>query len=105
MRVITLIAKLSMVLALSACTWVKVSSEGAGVSVKTAAQAQGCERLGQTHTQTQDKIGFIGRSQRKQREELEGLAKNEAAIMGGNAVVAEGDIVDGRQTFIIYKCQ
>ena len=93
-------------LALTACTWVKVSSEGEGVRVLTTAQAQNqsCERLGQTHTQTVDKVLFVKRSNRKQNEELQKLAKNEAAKMGGNAVVADGEIVDGRQTFVIYKC-
>ena len=91
-------------LCLSACTWVTVTSEGAGVKSLTAAQAQGCNRLGQTHSQTVDKIAFVKRSNRKQKEELEKLAKNEAANMGGNAIVADTKIVDGRQTFIIYKC-
>lgn len=93
-------------LMLSACTWVSVSSEGAGVASLTASQAQnqGCERLGQTHSQTMDKITFIKRSNRAQKEELEKLAKNEAANMGGNAVVAATEIVEGRQTYIVYKC-
>ena len=90
---------------MSACTWVRVTSEGAGVRVYTAAQAQGCERLGQTHSRTQPKVLFFKRSQRKQKEELESLAKNEAAVMGGNVVAAQGEMVEGRQTFTIYKCQ
>jgi len=92
---------------LTACSWVKVSSEGEGVKVLTAAQAQNqnCERLGQTNTQTMDKVLFYTRSNRAQKEEIEKLAKNEAANMGGNGVVAEGEIVDGRQTYVIYKCQ
>ncbi len=91
-------------LLLSACTWVKVSSEGAGVNTLTVAQAAGCTRLGQTHSKTLDKIAFVKRSQRKQKEELEKLAKDEAAKMGGNAIVADGAVEEGRQTFIIYKC-
>jgi hypothetical protein len=51
-----------------------------------------------------DKITFIKRSNRAQKAELEKLAKNEAAKMGGNAVVADTEIVDGRQTYVIYKC-
>jgi hypothetical protein len=94
-------------LVLSACTWVKASSEGEGVKSLTASQVQNqsCERLGQTHSQTMDKIAFFKRSNRAQKEELEKLAKNEAAKMGGNAVVADTEIVDGRQTYVIYKCQ
>ncbi len=92
---------------LSACTWVKATSEGESVKVLTAAQAQNqnCERLGQTNTQTMNRILFFERSIPKKTEELQKLAKNEAANMGGNAVVAEGEMQNGRQTFGIYKCQ
>ena len=94
-------------LLLSACTWVKVSSEGEGVSVLTAAQVQtrNCQRLGQANTTTMDRIAFVKRSNRAQREELEKLAKNEAANMDGNAIVADSEIVEGKQSYIIYQCQ
>ena len=104
LKKITIASLLSLLI--GGCSWVKVSPEGAGVKSITAevAQTHQCERLGQTHSQTQNKIVFVERSQRKQQEELVGLAKNEAVRIGGNSIVAQGEITEGRQTFIIYKC-
>jgi len=37
-------------------------------------------------------------------EELEILAKNSAASMGGNVIVRISGIKDGEQSFDVYKC-
>jgi hypothetical protein len=42
---------------------------------------------------------------RKVAGELEALARNEAALMGGDTVVAELPVKDGRQVFGVYRCQ
>jgi len=36
--------------------------------------------------------------------ELESLARNEAALMGGDAIVPASAIERGRQTFDVYLC-
>jgi hypothetical protein len=36
---------------------------------------------------------------------LVALARNEAALMGGDTVVAESPVKDGRQLFGVYRCR
>jgi hypothetical protein len=48
---------------------------------------------------------IFARTQRKVHEELESLARNEAATMGGNAVAPTGEPAEGRQSFDVYRCR
>ena len=50
------------------------------------------------------RVGGFERKPGKVAAELETLARNEAATMGGNAVVAASTVKDGRQTFGVYHC-
>jgi hypothetical protein len=88
----------------SACTWVPLTDEGSHVQVRTSDQVQGCERKSRVTTVVKYKIGAISRSEEKVREELRTLARNEAARLDGNAVVAETEPTDGRQVFVVYRC-
>ena len=89
---------------LSACTWVKLTEEGKTVQVM--AQASGsCQRLGQTNSITKSDIASINRNREKVATELETLARNAAARMGGDIVVPETEISEtGEQSFGIYRC-
>ena len=89
---------------LSACTWVPLTGEGAHVQLRTLEQAQSCERKSRVTVSVKDKIAGIARNEDKVRGELETLARNEAARVGGNAVAAETEPTNGRQTFLIYRC-
>ena len=89
---------------LTACTWVKSTPEGRQVKVLTADAVGNCERLGTTTSKALSKVGFVNRNQGKLSVELELLARNEAAVMGGNAVVVDSEIEEGRQRFAVYKC-
>lgn len=97
---------LAATLAISACSWVKVTDEGQSVELLTDAQVQSrdCERIGQTSSKVLHKVWFVKRNAEKQERELANLARNEAATMGGNAVVRDGEIEEGRQRFVIYNC-
>lgn len=99
-----IIGTLALSSLLSACTWVKVSAEGESVKLLTVAQAASCERVGATTSQALGKVGFVKRRETKLATELQTLARNEAAEMGGNAIVADGEIEEGRQRFVIYRC-
>jgi hypothetical protein len=90
---------------LAACTWVDLTDQGERVDLMTQEQAANCERIGQTTSQVLDKIGFVNRSEEKKQEELRRLARNEAASMGGNAIVPATEITEGRQRFIVYRCR
>jgi hypothetical protein len=89
---------------LSACTWVPLSDEGARVQLRTLDQVRACEQKSRVTVSVKDKIAGIARNEDKMRGELETLARNEAARVGGNAVVAESEPTDGRQVFLIYQC-
>src|SRR5262245_33162953 len=86
------------------CTWVKLTADGAKVKQATVAEVASCTRVGTANAMTKDRV-LIKRGAQKVEEELVVLAANEAATMGGNAIVPEGVPVEGRQTFVVYKCQ
>jgi len=86
------------------CSHVQLESAGEPVRRLGAQEAPSCERIGTTRAQVLSKILFFDRSETKMAEELTLLARNSAGDMGGNAVIAEGDIRDGKQTFGVYRC-
>jgi hypothetical protein len=91
-------------LPLSACTWIPLTDAGSTVQVRRSDQVQGCERKSRVTASVKDRIGAISRSEDKVREELQTLARNEAASGGGNVVVAMTEPTDGRQVFVVYRC-
>ena len=93
-----------VLLLLSACTWVQLSNAGEMVEIRTASQVAGCDRLGQASSTTMDRLILVDRSSERQQQELFTLARNEAASMGGNAIVAATDVTNGRQRFDVYNC-
>jgi hypothetical protein len=96
----------SLALLGSACTWVELTPSGQNVRVGTMAQAMHCERLGATHAKTSTRVGIFSRTPKKIDEELEFLARNEAADMGGNTIVAQGPTSsEGRRSFDVFRCQ
>jgi len=90
---------------LAACTWVKTTPEGETVRVAQASEVGNCVRKGQVDSSLKSKIGPFERKASKVALELETLARNEAALMGGNTVVAESGVKDGRQEFGVYSCK
>jgi Domain of unknown function (DUF4156) len=87
------------------CTWVKLTEPGNGVRVGTVAQAASCKKLGATHAKTSTRIAFFSRSPQKIDTELEALARNEAAEMGGDTIVAQGPASsEGRRSFDVFRC-
>lgn len=89
---------------LTACTWVPLTGDGARVQLRTMEQARACEPRSRVTVSVKDKVAGITRNEDKMRGELETLARNEAAHVGGNAVAAESEPTDGRQVFLIYHC-
>jgi hypothetical protein len=93
-----------VVVLLSACSWVSVSSSGEKVRVLSADEVSGCKHLGKTTVSTAGKIGALERYPEKIQEELNTLARNSAPELGGDTVVAVDKPVDGRQVFEVYRC-
>jgi hypothetical protein len=86
------------------CTWVKLTDAGANVRLMGAADVSHCERVGAVAATTQDRV-LLARHPDKVTEELIVLASNQAAAIGGNAIVPEGPAQDGTQAFRVYRCR
>lgn len=91
--------------AISACTWVETTDSGQQVRLATQNQVAKCKKVGKTTVSVVDKVGFISRSEEKVAEELQALARNSAAEMDGDTIVASGAITEGEQSFDVYRCR
>jgi len=95
---------------LSACTWVELNSQGEGVAVRQPIDSvSGCLRVGTVTAKTRASIvAGTSRDDKKIAEELSILARNEAAKLNANTIIAEGNIDNstrnGTQSFIAYQC-
>lgn len=98
----------SLVLALllmgSACTWVKVSESAVDVRVATLSEVMACKEVGKTTSISKASIAGLKRSTKKVATELETIAINQAPNLGGNTVVAIGDVTGDEQTFQVFQC-
>lgn len=91
--------------AMSACTWVETTDSGQQVRLATYNQVANCKKIGKTTVSVLDRVGFISRSAEKVAEELQVLARNGAAEMDGDTIVAAGAISAGEQSFDVYRCR
>lgn len=89
---------------ITACTWVKLSDEGEKTRVLDASEVTNCTHVGKTTSKTTDVVVGVKRHDEAISLELVSLARNAASRMGGDTVVAEGEVVDGQQVFQIYRC-
>ncbi|WP_455220662.1 DUF4156 domain-containing protein [Kaarinaea lacus] len=89
---------------LASCEWVKITSEGESVMVRSIEQVADCKKTGRTTVMSKSKVIGVKRDQETVKKELETLARNAAVDYGGNTVVPTSEITDGKQTFDIYKC-
>ena len=84
--------------------WVQVTSAGQNVRVATASEVSNCSRVGRTRANTLGKVIGVERGAERLQTELQSIARNEAADMGGNVIVPESLIDDGQQSFGVYSC-
>jgi len=92
------------VLGLMACSWVKLTPEGEKVRVLSEAQVSACKNLGKTTANVADKVAGLPRKEHIVRENLQVLARNAAAEMGGDTIVPSTPIQQGKQSFDVYRC-
>ncbi|MEX0902246.1 MAG: DUF4156 domain-containing protein [Pseudohongiellaceae bacterium] len=86
------------------CNWVQLTDEGAGVRLAESTAVSNCRRVGASTSQTMSRVTVVERGSEKMQEELVTLARNEAGTMGGNVIVPETVIEEGRQRFGVYAC-
>lgn len=98
------ILSLLITVLIASCSWVKLTPEGEKVRVLSMNEVSSCKKLGKTTTNLKDKIAGIKRNEKKVQKEMQALARNSAADMGGDTVVPVSEIQEGKQTFEVYKC-
>lgn len=99
------IAMLTALMSTLSCNWVPLTSEGETVRVLQANAIADCQKVGKVTSKTSDRIMIFARTERKIREELESLARNEAVELNGDTVVPIDAETDGRQSFDVYRCE
>ncbi|MGY0505904.1 DUF4156 domain-containing protein [Luteimonas sp. e5] len=88
---------------LAACTWVPIKPEAQQVRVLRAAPA-GCEKLGEIDVEVTDKVALYRRNAIKVSDELETLARNQAAAMPATDIHPLSPPADGKQRFAAWRC-
>ena len=86
------------------CTWVRVSDAGQAVKVVPNEEVLGCERVGSTKARVVRKLWLVPRRQVDVERELDALARNEGAGLGGNVVTPMGGEQAGQREFAVYTC-
>ena len=91
---------------LSACTWVKLDDAGSKVRVAYNGNlgVAPCKAMGEIGVSVKDRVGFYERKDLKVRDELETLARNEAAGMHADTIKPLDEPHDGEQRFAAYAC-
>jgi hypothetical protein len=89
---------------LGACTWVAPDDRGRGVDVAYFGVSGDCRHLGDVSVSVAHRVAGVNRSGIKVKDELESLARNEAASMGANTIEALGEASEGQQSFRAYRC-
>lgn len=90
---------------LSACTYgIVLDSGGEGVRTAWNGNASGCRDLGKVTVSVLDRVGPFDRSDIKVRDELEVMARNQAAQMHADTITPLGDPQDGAQSWEAWQC-
>jgi hypothetical protein len=89
---------------LGGCTFVDLNEGGEKVRILEAHEVTKCKLLGKTTATTKEKALGVRRHDKAINHELVSLARNAAADLKGDTIVAEGEESGGKQTFSIYRC-
>jgi hypothetical protein len=96
---------MALLLGAAACTWVEPDANGRNVRVVYDGTLEGaCRALGTVTVSVKHEVAGIERNRLKVQDELESLARNEAATMGGDSVQALGEPSGGEQRYGVYRC-
>jgi hypothetical protein len=103
-RIFKRLAFAVLAVSLTGCAWVDLKPQGEKVRVLSASEVKRCKLLGHVTSNTAATIGFIARDTSTVREELIRLGRNHAGGMGGDTIVPVGPMIDGEQSFEVYRC-
>ncbi len=91
-------------LVLGGCSFVSLTEKGKSVDIRANSSTADCRRLGVVTVNGVQKVGFVSRGDKKVKTELSTLARNDAAVMGGNVIVPLAEPTEGSQKFEVYDC-
>jgi hypothetical protein len=93
------------VLLLSACSW-GITMDDAAKNVRTAwsGDVSSCRDLGKVTVSVMDHVGPVDRNTITVRDELEVLARNEAAKMHADTIKPLAEPAEGSQPWGAYQC-
>ena len=93
------------VLLLGGCSWgITLDSAGKGVRTAWNGDVAGCRDLGKVTVSVMDHVGPVDRNDIKVRDELEVMARNEAAKMHADTIKPLAQPADGSQPWGAYQC-
>ncbi|MDW8478771.1 MAG: DUF4156 domain-containing protein [Xanthomonadales bacterium] len=98
-------ATLPLAALLAGCAFVEPDARGREVEVAYFGVAGGCRPLGEVSVRVPHRLLGIERSAVRVRDELESLARNEAAELGADTIEPVAEPQDGRQSFRAYRCR
>lgn len=90
---------------LGACTYgITLDDAGKGVRTAWSGDLSSCRELGKVTVSVMDHVGPVNRNDIKVRDELEVMARNEAAKMHADTIKPLGEPTDGSQPWGAYQC-
>lgn len=91
---------------LGGCTWVTPSPEAVGkhMAVVDGADVANCKLISKADLSVPDKLGTLQRVPEDMQNDLQTLAKNQAASAGGDTVAPLSNQVGGKQSWGFYAC-
>lgn len=96
---------LMLTLPLAACSWgIKLDSGGDKVHTAWNGDVSGCKDMGRITVSVLDHVGPLDRSGLKVRDELEVMARNEAAGLSADTIRPLGDPHEGSQDWAAFHC-
>lgn len=96
---------LALPFALSACNWgIKLDDNARNIRTAWNGDVGSCREQGKVTVSVMNRVGPVDRSDLKVRDELEVLARNEAAKMGADTIKPLGEPRDGSQDWAAYTC-
>jgi hypothetical protein len=94
-----------LVVPLAACSWgIKLDSAGSRVRTAWNDDVGACRNVGTVTVSVLDKLGPVNRRNTKVNDELEVMARNEAASLGADTIKPLGDVQGGEQRWGAYSC-
>lgn len=91
-----------LIVTLNGCSFVDVQPGAEHIIL--ANDESSCKKLGNTTVSVVHEIVWVDRNEETIALELQTLAQNSAAKMGGNAIWPDSEIKNGERTFSVYRC-